>query len=63
MIEATIEYPFFELNHRCRIAPLTMSEIVPEELDVDAFTLDDFCVPVERSTNRSDNVDVEMLVF
>ena len=40
-----------------------MSEIVPEGLNVDPFTLDDFSVPVELSTNRSDNVDVEMLVF
>ena len=37
-------------------------EIVPEGLNVDASTLDDFCVPAELSTNMSDNVDVEMLI-
>ena len=39
-----------------------MSEIVPEGLNEDSSTLDDFSVPVVLSTNRSDNVDVEMLV-
>ena len=35
-----------------------MPEIVPEGLNVNASTLNDFCVPVELSTNRSDNADV-----